>query len=222
MQTANLDLQALEVLSDSGEGRAFVVVLDDLAYTSTAVAVAERIATKNRCLVVKSPSVDSTSWAPLSASLGALIQERSIRQASYLCFGAGATLAQNLALDEPKVVRSLVVVDATPRPHPTKFETFVDKVEARLPMGLPLRLGSTGFNVRSYLHRVRCPLLVITTRRASAFVRSESVIVASEAPTAWRMEVTESNPGEEAAVIADAVVNFQETPVKCPQKNLSR
>jgi pimeloyl-ACP methyl ester carboxylesterase len=148
-----------------------------------------------------------------------MIAELGVRQASLIGMGAGATLAQNLALTEPKMVRSMAVVDAASRPHPSRWERFVDALEARLPFGLPLRLGSAGFNVRSYVHRFRCPLLIVCTRRAGTFIRAELKQLSVLAPTAWRVDLTDIPVDEEAASFAETILSFQETPVKCPQKN---
>jgi pimeloyl-ACP methyl ester carboxylesterase len=133
--------------------------------------------------------------------------------------GAGASLAQNVALTEPKTVRSMAVVDAASRPHPSRWERVIDAIEARLPFGLPLRLGSGGFNVRSYLHRFRCPLLVVCTRRAGAFIREELRQLSILAPTAWQVDLAGVAAHEEAKAFTDTILAFQETPAKCPQKN---
>jgi hypothetical protein len=39
------------------------------------------------------------------------------------------------------------------------------------------------------------------------------------APTAWRVDLTDIPVDEEAASFAETILSFQETPVKCPQKN---
>jgi len=147
------------------------------------------------------------------------LSKLNVRQASVVGMGAGATLAQNLALIHPKMVRSLAIVDSSSRPHPTRFERIVDWFEERLPFGLPLRLGSTGFNVKAYVHRLRCPLLVIATSRASAFIREELKSLAERAPTAWKVVL--SGPiDSQIADLSDALLTFQDTPAKCPQKNV--
>ena len=133
--------------------------------------------------------------------------------------GAGAALAQNLALSQPKTVRSLAIVDSSSRPHPTRWERFVDWIEERLPFGLPLRLGSSGFNVKAYVHRLRCPLLVIVTSKASLFIREELKSLAERAPTAWNVELAGSLD-RQIADLSDTLLSFQDTPAKCPQKNV--
>jgi pimeloyl-ACP methyl ester carboxylesterase len=209
----------LEILFDAGSGRTFITILDDEAYMPLAQAVTDRLATKARSLVIKSRAVTAESWRDLSQKLTALIAKLGVRQASLIGMGAGASLAQNVALNDPKTVRSMAVVDAAARPHPGRWERLIDALEARLPFGLPLRLGSGGFNVRSYLHRFRCPLLVVCTRRAGAFIREELRQLSQLAPTAWQVDLTAVAADEEAMAFTDTILSFQETPAKCPQKN---
>ncbi len=210
----------ITVERDIGTGRAFVVVVDDALYRDVALAVTERLSQRARAVLITSAPVTVDSWGALSAQLGSALQQLGVRQASLIGFGAGATLAQNLALADQRFVRSLVVVDATGRPHPTRWERIVDAIETKLPFGLPLRLGSAGFNVKSYLHRLRSPLLVVSTHRASHFVREELKSLAHLAPTAWLVDISNQMGDEETAVLCDTVEAFQDTPVKCPQKNL--
>ena len=216
----SLPKDGVKVLSDQGSGRVFIALLDDLAYLPLARSVAEQIAEKGRALVVLSAPVGDSSWESLSESLSQATEENGIRQASVVGFAAGATLAQNLALARPKLVRTLAVVDATSRPHPTRWERCIDWLEEKLPFGLPLRLGGNGFNIKSYVHRLRAPLLVVGTSRASQFVLDELRCLAELAPTAWRVMLCETAKESEAAALTSTLLSFYDTPAKCPQKNL--
>jgi hypothetical protein len=225
MNTATVSnklFEALEILLDVGSGRAYITVLDDDEYLPLARSVTEQLSAKARSIVIKSRTVTVESWSSLAEQLLAVIADLGVRQASLVGMGAGATLAQNLALSEPKTVRSLAVIDAASRPHPTRWERLLDAVESRLPFGLPLRLGSTGFNVRSYVHRFRCPLLIVCTRRASLFVREELRQLARLAPTAWLVDLTDVVAEQEVKSLTETILAFQETPAKCPQKNSVR
>lgn len=210
---------SITVLSDSGTGRTFVTIVDDESYLPFAQAVVEKLSLKARSVLVMSSAVTGSSWQALSEAFVATLTDLNVRQASVVGMGAGAALAQNLALTNPKAVRSLAIVDSSSRPHPTLWERAVDWLEERLPFGLPLRLGSHGFNVKAYVHRLRCPLLVIATSRASAFIREELASIALRAPTAWRVLL--SGPlDSQIAELSDTLLDFQDTPAKCPQKNV--
>jgi pimeloyl-ACP methyl ester carboxylesterase len=216
----SLPNSGVKVVSDRGSGRVFIALLDDLAYLPLAESVAKQISEKGRALVVVSAPVGDETWESLSESLSRTIEEIGIRQVSLVGFGAGATLAQNLTLARPKLVRILAVVDAASRPHLTRWERFVDWLEEKLPFGLPLRLGGNGFNIKSYVHRLRAPLLVVGTSRASQFVLDELECLAALAPTAWRVMLCESEREREAAALTSTLLSFYDTPAKCPQKNL--
>lgn len=204
--------------SDRGTGRAFVALVDDPEYLPMVEAIAGYIEASARSVVLESSAVTGTSWRFLSEQVQTQLVQLGVRQASLIGIGACATLAQSIALREPKSVRSMVVVDAATRPHPSRWERFVDAIERRLPFGLPLRLGAEGFNVRSYSHRFRCPLLLITTRRAGNFVREELRAFATLAPTAWRVDLSGVAGEDEARRVAETLEAFQSTPAKCPQR----
>ena len=209
----------IKVLSDTGSGRTFITIVDDEAYLPFARAVVESLSAKARSVLVMSSSVTASTWEGLSEAFSAALVTLNVRQASVVGMGAGAALAQNLALAHPKTVRSLAIVDSSSRPHPSRWERVVDWVEEHLPFGLPLRLGSSGFNVKAYVHRLRCPLLVISTSRASVFIREELASLASRAPTAWKISLT--GPVErQISDLSEALLTFQDTPAKCPQKNV--
>ncbi len=211
--------QSTHVVSDAGSGRSFIAVFDDQYYAPLIQAMSERIAERARCVVIKTPVIVADNWRAVASDLSSLLISLGIRQSSFIGVGAGAALVEDIALTSPKSVRSLIVLDSPLRPHPSIWERLIDALERRLPFGLPLRLASRGFNVRSYAHRLRCPLLTVATKRASIFVRSELQMLGRLAPTSWYVTLPESGPDEEARELGNIVVTFQDAPAKCPQKN---
>ena len=216
--TADLAESEFIKVSDTGSGRATIILFDDESFHTLVTATAESLREGRRILVVKIQAISGVNWEALHSALPLFLSDEKVRQASYICFGAAANLIQNLLLDEPKAVRTLVIVDAPSRPHPSTWDRLVDKVERFLPLGLPLRLGTAGFNVQAYLHRVRCPLLVVTTPQAGAFLQGDAEGVARSAPTAWRISLTDDELAQ--GLLSETIVQFQETPAKCPQKNV--
>lgn len=215
----NTNSEPISILADNGSGRSFITVIDDDRCAPLANAVAQRLESRARSILVKSAPVTDRNWGELTEQVAATLARLQIRQVSVVGIGAGATLAQNLALTSPKTVRSLAIIDASSRPHPRWWERYIDWLEERLPFGLPLRLGSVGFNSKAYLHRLRCPVLAITTSEASSFVREELKALAARAPTAWGVELRGSSE-EQVEALTSALLAFQDTPAKCPQKNL--
>jgi pimeloyl-ACP methyl ester carboxylesterase len=210
----------VQVRADEGSGRAFVAVVDDNQYLPLAEAIVSALRGRARTILLHSKSIHPESWRETAAAFDSVLASLQIRQASFVGLSAGATLVQNLALDKPRLVRSLVIVDASLRPHPSLVERFLDGIEARLPFGLPLRLGSKGFNVRAFAHRLRCPMLLVSTKRASVFVSRELQTLGAVAPTAWHVRLHATEERAEAQEIAELLLSFQDTPAKCPQKNL--
>jgi pimeloyl-ACP methyl ester carboxylesterase len=208
----------IRILADSGSGRTFITIVDEQAYLPFATAVAEKLSQRARSVLVMSSAITASSWENLSRAFSDTLSDLNIRQASLVGMGAGATLVQNVALNQPKLVRSLAIVDSSSRPHPTRWERCVDWIEEHLPFGLPLRLGTSGFNVKAYLHRLRCPVLVIATSRASAFIQEEVRSMVLRAPTAWRVFLSGTTEAQ-IAELTETLLTFQDTPAKCPQKN---
>jgi len=220
MHSATQCSPSLKVVSDQGSGRAFITVIDDPAYRGLALAIAGAVCQRARAIVIESESIRAESWKALALSFEQTLAALSIRQASFIGIAAGATLVQNVALENPRIVRTLVIVDASLRPHPSRIERILDGIEQRLPFGLPLRLGSKGFNVRAFAHRLRCPTLLVSTHRASSFISHELRVLGTVAPTAWYVQLAGRSDQQEAQEMCDLVLAFQDTPAKCPQKNL--
>lgn len=211
--------ESVRVCSDRGSGRCVIAVIDSKQYVDLAQHLTERLSQRARAILIECDGVLDDNWPSLSRALETTLASLKVRQASFVGFGDGATIVQNIALGDPRLVRSLVFVDSTLRPHPSWWQRCVDGIELRLPFGLPLRLGSKGFNVRSYAHRLRCPVLVVGTARAQEFIKAELDSLGVLTPTAWRVQLHSSSPIEESAELCELVMTFQGTPAKCPQKN---
>ncbi|MFN4896198.1 MAG: alpha/beta fold hydrolase [Pseudomonadota bacterium] len=215
-----MDVPDLKLVSDKGAGRVFVVVCDDPTYLPLVDAIGMAIALNARAIVLQASAVNGDSWRVLSEKFQQMLVGLKLRQASFVGVAAGAALVQDLALTNPKLVRTLVIIDASLRPHPSRFERVLDTLEAKLPFGLPLRLGSKNFNVRAFAHRLRCPMLLVSTQRASRFVSRELHSLGEVAPTAWYVQIMGERLDAQAHELAAHVLAFQDTPAKCPQKNL--
>jgi len=215
-----MDTPEVKTVSDLGSGRTFVVVFDDPAYLSLVQAIGAALVDSARVVIMQTSTISADSWREVAELFDANLAELKVRQASFVGVAAGAAVVQNVALSNPKLVRTLTVIDASLRPHPSRFERMLDALEAKLPFGLPLRLGSKSFNIRAFAHRLRCPMLLVSTKRASSFVVRELHTLGMVAPTAWYVQVRAERAEEEAQELAGYVNSFQDTPAKCPQKNL--
>lgn len=219
------------VTSDTGKGRVFVLLHEHAQYISYVRELVRVLENSARVVLLEVPVVDQQNWKALGAALVTTCEGRAIRQASFLGFGAAATIVQEVALNVLKLVRTLVLVDATTRAHPSWCQRFSDRVEEFLPLGLPLRLRGLGFDGKPYLHRLRCPALVVCSRAATIFERAQAELLADRLPTAWRIELGRSDLGpipkqqlagahniNEELQLAELVREFSETPARCPQR----
>jgi hypothetical protein len=211
--------EQIQIISTHGSGRTFVVLYEHgCAYEQDAKLLAEKLAATAKVLVLASPVVSALSWQTISRQLEQLIDAQKIRQASYICFGDTGVLAQHLYLRTSKLVRSLLLIDASSSPHPTRTERFIDSLEAYFPLGLPLRSESKTFNARSHLQRIRCPVLRVATSKATFFLKDQSMADSIAMPTAWFCDIAEEYPQQdESTVLALIAEQFQEIPAKCPQ-----
>lgn len=201
---------------EQGKGRAFIVLYEENTYSDFASGLFGVLAQETRTLLVKSPVITNSNWAPLTISLQKLLLDNSIRQASFVCFSAASALVLNLCLLELKFIRTLVIVDACTRPHPTLLSRFIDKLENYLPLGLPLRSFSQAFDAKSFLQRVRCPVLVVTSSRAGAYLKFQAEAFHSQLPTGWVQNLSSQNEVQE---LNQHVLEFQKIQAKCPQGN---
>lgn len=205
-------------LHDSGKGRAFVLLVDDDLYHTLALDAARALESKfsGRIVLIRSERVSDDDWRAISRQLPKYLGAIGIRQGSFLAFGGACALLQELALTKLSMIRSLHFVDPSSRPHPTRFSRIIDRLERALPLGLPLRSRLKGFDGKPFLHRMRCPTLVISSSRAGSFLRAQAGVFSEHLPTAWVAELVSEREGEE---LARLIAEFQLVPSKAPQKN---
>ncbi|MFM1847583.1 MAG: hypothetical protein RL417_1057 [Pseudomonadota bacterium] len=210
-QSAGFDL-----VSESGVGRAFILVYEEEGDGAFARAAAERIAAKSRCIVLRSPGITGDNWGALTDQLRTHLQSKNVRQGSFVGFGAAGALVQNICLLDPRTVRAAVLFRAASRAHPRLFDRLIDRMESALPLGLPLRRAERGFDSRPFLQRIRCPILIVTSPEASNEEQRDATMMAERMPTAWQVTLgDEDRPAEFSRLVLD----FSEVPAKAPQKN---
>ena len=211
-----LDHGQLRVITDlGGKGRAFIVLHERGSYADFAQHLVESLSSKNRAILVEVNRIDDTNWRSLTGELRAALNELKIRQASYVVFGSACALVQNLAVEELKIIRTLVLVDGESRPHPSRWLKFLDRLEQSLPLGLPFRNKSRGFDGRSFLQGIRCPVLIASTNGAGQYLLSQGDELALGLPTSWRVKIGSKRPVEE---LSNYVLDFEQVPAKCSQK----
>lgn len=141
-----------------------------------------------------------------------LLQVEKIRSVVIVAGASTAALALCLALNYPKFVRQLILVNPLLRPHPTRLERIATAIEKRLPLGLPLRVQHEGFDAEPFLQRVRLPVLVIVTGGAD---HGSAEVVAAKAPLSWIVSVATLLTLE---MLWQYVVQFQDVALKFPMR----
>ena len=151
------------------------------------------------------------------------IEKMGLRRVTVVASEDGANIAQALCLLDPKLIRKAALINPRSKVHPTLSEQIVDKIESFLPVGLPFRSLTSGFNSRPFLHRIRCPILVLISRGASLFSQSESEYIANKIPNCYFNKLGTSDYFNEDRGFPDEVLKllleFQGTSPKRPQKN---
>jgi pimeloyl-ACP methyl ester carboxylesterase len=208
-------------LQDIGSGRAILVLIErgpqSARYSDFVRLLGEKLSQRQRFVVLESSLAKAENWREDCDKLEAILEEKKIRQFSIVGVAAASTLAQELTLRQARKVRTLTLVDATTRPHPSLFSRAIDGIEGFLPLGLPLRGGTAEFDGRSLLHRLRSPTLVVLTPYASAASAAQLDEIVAKLPTAQAVILKIADLSELTDQAAKLVESFQDTPAKCPQ-----
>ncbi len=206
----------VRIQSDRGEGRTFIFIHERDAHkefvSQSSFALAERV----RIVVIEVDPISDGNWRAVAEGFSEALQKLAVRQCALVGFGAAGALVQHLTLTAPKIVRSIILVDSSFRPHPTPFSRALDWLEGIMPLGLPLRAEERGFDAKPFAQRIRCPALIVLTRDVSPFIRSQAHEIASRVPSAWIVSLEQENETQQFGELLDA---FEGVPVKCPQKN---
>ena len=212
-----MSTEATRILHDQGNGKAIVYVVErGSRYQPAATAIARQTDVAYRSILIEVQSFTETTWQHRAEELASVLQEARIRFACMVALGGVSALVQHLYLASPKTIRSLVLVDATTRPHPSLWTRFLSALEAQLPIGLPFRSKDVVFNGQPFLQRFRCPVLILSTSAATSYRRAQAQILLDTLPTAWKEEI----PWEHIADIAPSLIaEFQSVAVKSPQRS---
>lgn len=210
------DQHTVTISHDVGAGRNFVVIVEEGTVERVVPELLARISKRARVVVLTTPPIQAHAWEGAVRGIRQTLSALGIRHASFVGCHTATIPVQYFMLVEPKLVRTAVLLEPETRPHPDFFQRFADRVERVLPLGLPLRLRRAGFDGRPFLHRMRCPVLVVTTAGVSAYIRAEAEVMSALLPTAWKIEVLGSALEIDFALLVE---QFQEVPARVPQRS---
>lgn len=223
--TREVLVEIIEPEDSSGVDACFLFILPGLKLNKNVLGVflakgsklVSRVATLNDALP------EGEEIISFANKLLSELTKLGLRRITIVASEDGANVAQALCLLDPKLFRRAVLIDPRSRVHPTFSEQLVDKIESYLPVGLPFRASSKGFNSRPFLHRIRCPILVLITKSASLFSQSESEYIAKKIPNCYLLKLGSASyfsaAGEFTEEVLKLLLDFQETSPKRPQKN---
>lgn len=216
----------IQLCSSGGEEAALgtlLIIPPKKLSPARAEQTAKGVSRELRTLVLSCDPPASREIWNFSHELVEQLEQLDAKRLTVLGIGSGGALAQALAIGYPKLVRRVVLVDSTTRLSPSKISHWIDALERFLPLGLPLRSLSRGFDSRPQLHRLRCPTLVISSGDAAPFERAEANLLTEKIPNAWFMSLA-GYPLDAAWQINPALTRemlaFLQVPTKRPQKNL--
>lgn len=220
--------EVIKLISNTGEGRTWVLLRETDSYQGWIESLAESISQTQKVLQLEITAVTSENWQQITEKTWQLIEELGIRQFSIVAFGAASSIGQNLALTRPKLLRCMLFIDGASKPHPTRFSNLIDSIENVLPFGLPLRAASKAFDLRPYVHRLRTPTVFAVSSKSTQAERDESSRMANLAPTSGVFELFEADeasssdsPQSQIERLATLTQELLEIPVKCPQRRLN-
>lgn len=203
----------LTCTTDKGTGRPTVIVVEHGAYPEIIAALLKQ-ADDGRVVVVECSEVNDSSWAELALRAIALWKDRKLKQARVVGLGSAAILAQKIALEDPKEIRNLAVVDGAPIARRGVFQRLLSRLDELSPFGLPFRVTGSGFDSRPFLHRLRCPTLLVQYNAGLGDLSSLEHLI----PTANFINI--SDKPDRLAALTDALKTHQNSPAKLPAKSI--
>jgi hypothetical protein len=149
------------------------------------------------------------------------LQKLELKRITLVGFENGASIVQALTILSPRLFRRAILVDPLSRVSPGFLVRFVDWIEKYLPVGLPFRAINKDFDSRPFLHRIRCPVMVVLSPAESFYNSIESTYIAKKIPNCYLLKMT--NVPLENSIFSEEFLKcleeFQQSPAKRPQKN---
>lgn len=218
---------SVKLISDEGKGQTIVVCYEHGSrYSNYPSLFKDNLVSKFRTIVIELPRITALNWKEVVKGTEELQGSLQIRLSTFLSFGAACSIIQMIALQSPKLVKAMILFDPTSRAHPTAFTNFVDSIEKRLPLGLPLRSNIEELDTKPFLHRLRLPSLIVSTSNATSYEKSEAELISDSIPTAWSMNFEDgllvSQNSELLNQEIDKIISFQNISPKCSMRAKGR
>lgn len=169
-------------------------------------------------LVAAEAPTAATAVSSYPERLETALRALKVKRLSLIGFGLGATALIRFCVQDPELIRRVVLVDPVFRSGESSKERFLGFVESVIPMGLPLYTSKLAFDTRSFIHRLRCPVSIVHTPQGEplpGFIK--------RIPNARLLELREPPfraNGRLTPRMIEHIESFLEVPVKRSQKGL--
>lgn len=203
--------------SIQGEGSVCAVICEERSYFQLASQVEEKLRESYSVLPIRIRPRAAEHWEQTVDELLNALQESGKRQFRFVVFGTACSYIFALALRRKKMFRSLVLIDGEVSTERGFLGKMIDRLEHHLPLGLPFRLRTRGFSAMPFLQRMRFPVLVVVSERASEAREREAELLNVMLPIAWKLTLPET-----ASMLSKEMQRFEEVPLKRPQKRLQK
>ena len=184
----------------------------------------EQLSGEFRVITLTSPLPAVERVVEYSTAVESELKQLGVKRATLLGAGAGASVVQALAVFHASSVRRVILVDPTARLSPGLGMRIIDRIEHFLPFGLPLRKLNDAFDSRPFLHRLRCPTLILSTPSAGLFHRQQASYLAKKIPNArWRelpSQAVALTSKQWSDALSSEIKAWSDTPAKRSQKPL--
>ena len=152
-------------------------------------------------------------------ALSEKLAEAQFRSVVIVASGPASAAAELLAIEHPRTVRKLVLVRPELSPPRSFTQRLAAWIDVLYPAGLPPSNRRLEFDARRILHRVRCPVLVVSAKDASD--KAQARLSARLIPNAWTLELEQSRQLWNDPALHQALRDYFDLPVKRPQKKLA-
>ncbi len=182
--------------------------------------VAKDLANNFRVLVYNAALPNSLEVDSFSERVNTSLQNNKIKRVTIFAAGSASNLAIALSINFLGLARRVAFLDPELRMNSSLTERIIDKIESLLPLGLPLRPLNNHYDPRPALHRLRCPVYLVSSEKISLRSSSELSFMQKRIPNSIKKEID-----YESKTLSEDIKNLLTAlilqPVKRPQKNLA-
>ena len=131
------------------------------------------------------------------------MEQAAVRRATVVGAGSAGIAIFRWCCSNLKEIRRVVLIDVATRRRPSKCQAVLERIGNLLPAGLPGRHSGGSPDIRSDLHRLRCPVLLLVSRDAEAFIKKDNVLMHQHIPNSWLKEIIAGAWGAEVEQFLD-------------------